>query len=149
MKFSIELLRKYWKQILLGQLIVGLIVLGWIWIRSEQKPLVGEAKIELKGEVVDLIEINSRRILVRLDLSEGNISEYDVRDSEKSWCCVVKGEQAEIIWYPFDIQIGDSLEYGPENLVKVFRDGKKVDEDKIGLSPLGGVFEIIRKKHQL
>lgn len=108
-----------------------------------------ENTLVIKGKVFELIEVTSRKTIARIRVTESSVNQYDVRDKEDSWCCVVKDTLAEIPMFPYYVKVGDSLEYGPKNRVRLFRSGEKIYDEKLGTSPLGGVFEKVREKHRL
>ena len=148
MKESLKILRKYrYAYLSVGGLVtVG--VLSFI-ILSHRGENPKEASLVIKGKVFEIIEVTSNKAIARLNVSESSVDYYDVREEEHSWCCVVKGGLAEIPMYPYTVEVGDSLEYGPQNRIRLFRSGEKIYDEKLGTSPLGGVFEKVREKHKL
>lgn len=126
------------------------VVLLLIYIRHETGTGYGSSQnLTFRGVVSRVDSVTSRRVLATVDLASSSTDHYDVRDTASTWCCVVKGNQAEILLYPYVVLVGDSIDYGPGNRVRLIRNGTEVYNQRVQTSALGGVFQKVRAVHRL
>src|SRR5690606_4332492 len=102
-------------------------------VRVNVRNFTGIENLELTGIVYSYQFVRNKfqgyggRGILRVDIIESNMGEYDPRDKQANYFCIIKDGKAEIYgWWPTDLKKGDTLRLNiPERTMSFFTvDGK-------------------------
>ncbi len=119
-----------------------------------EKDFAGIEDLKLTGIVYSTQEVQNKlqgyhgRGIVRINIIESNIYEYDPRDKQANYFCLIKDGKAEIYgWSWLGLKNGDTLQLDVKKRMITFtsENDKTIEIKDISIGP-GSFFKFIKKK---
>lgn len=114
----------------------------------------GIEDLELIGTMHSIQEVHNKWQgyggigIIRINIIESNINEYDPREKQANYYCIIKDGKAEIYgWWPADVRKGDTLKLDVRKRTMIYpkEDGGNFEINDIWI-PAVGFFKYIKKK---
>jgi hypothetical protein len=119
-------------------------------LKSESDNYFSNLKVIFSGIVYEKEYLDHGYGIIRINISQTNTINYDVRDSLKRYYCTIKDEKAELI-EDYDLNIGDSIYVnGPLRTIRIFTDGRLIHDHQLyGLTGPQDFFDTFRSLEKL
>ncbi|SRR5579871_967192 len=134
-------------------IIVGIIWFGY-WVnrwgieRARNKSSFEQTHLIFSGVITKIIEIPSNHNygILRLEILNSNVQNYDPRDSVEFYFCIIKGKSAEVYDYASPRKLGDTLNINASQSIEwVGSKGHARDSGSAGINPDRGYYDYIKE----